>query len=179
MSPRAHCDATGGPVATASTGAFDIRNVNLILPFAPAQVEPELSAAFKQVLSLREMGSDAKGLADRHFMETAVRPSRGGRSALYRVKVGGHRFWTRDSCRRECAEDRYLDAMAHSAAMMEPATAAEVAKAREPVSAELASSDMPRASTLRRTLACMVKPRPLRIELAREICTARISGISA
>ncbi len=81
-SARAYCDATGGPIATTATGALDIRNVNLILPFAPAQAEPELSAAFKQVFSLREMGSDAKGLADRYFVETAVRPSP-GEGALY------------------------------------------------------------------------------------------------
>ncbi|HLP67851.1 MAG TPA: DUF6448 family protein [Rhizobium sp.] len=36
-----------------------------------------MSAAFKHVFGLREMGSDAKGLADRHFVETAVRPSPG------------------------------------------------------------------------------------------------------
>jgi hypothetical protein len=70
MSAQAHCDAVDGPVATAAAKALDTRNVNLMLPFAPAQAEPELSAAFEQALAVRGKGPKAKTLADRYFMET-------------------------------------------------------------------------------------------------------------
>ena len=78
MSAQAHCDAVDGPVATAAVKSLDTRNVNLILPFAPAQAEPELSAALEQALAVRGKGPEAKTLADRYFMETAVRLHRAG-----------------------------------------------------------------------------------------------------
>ncbi|MEK1854493.1 MAG: DUF6448 family protein [Phyllobacterium sp.] len=159
MSARAHCDSANGPVATAAIRALDTRNVNLILPFAPAQAESELSAAFKQVLSVREKGPEAKALADRYFMETAVRLHRAGEGAPYTglkpagtdfgpaipaaekaLKIGKSNDLTALMAEQVAhgIEDRYHDAMAHSAATMEPTTAADVAKARERVSAELA-----------------------------------------
>lgn len=80
---QAHCDAVDGPVATAALKALDSKNVNLILPFAPADAEPELTAAFEQVLVVRDKGPEAKALADRYFMETAVRLHRAGEKAPY------------------------------------------------------------------------------------------------
>ncbi|KSV85413.1 DUF6448 family protein [Sinorhizobium sp. GL28] len=161
MSARAHCDAADGPVATAAIRALDTRNVNLILPFAPAQAEPELSVAFKQALSVREKGPEAKALADHYFMETAVRLHRAGEGAPYTgLKPAGTDFGPAIPAAEKALkigksddltaliaeqvahgiEDRYRDAMPHSAApaMMAPSTAADVAKARERVSAELA-----------------------------------------
>jgi hypothetical protein len=79
----AHCDAVDGPVATAALKALETRNVNLILPYAPAEAEPALAAAFEQALVVRTMGSEAKALADRYFMETAVRLHRAGEHAPY------------------------------------------------------------------------------------------------
>lgn len=158
MSARAHCDAADGPVATAAIRALDTRNVNLILPFAPAQAEPELSAAFKQALSVREKGPEARALADRYLMETAVRLHRAGEGASYTgLKPAGTDFGPAIPAAEKALkigksddltalmaeqvahgiEDRYREAMAHSAAM-EPTKAADVAKARERVSAELA-----------------------------------------
>lgn len=80
---QAHCDAVDGPVATAALKALDSKNVNLILPFAPADAEPELTAAFEQTLVVRGKGPEAKALADRYFMETAVRLHRAGEKAPY------------------------------------------------------------------------------------------------
>jgi hypothetical protein len=37
---QAHCDAVDGPVAAAARKALDTKNVNLILPYAPAEAEP-------------------------------------------------------------------------------------------------------------------------------------------
>jgi hypothetical protein len=159
MSTEAHCDAVDGPVATAAVKALDARNVNLILPFAPAQAEPELSAAFEQALTVRAAGSDAKALADRYFMETAVRLHRAGEGAPYTgLKPAGTDFGPAIPAAEKALEmgkgddltalmmeqvadgiaERYREAMVHSAATKEPASAADVPAARERVSAELA-----------------------------------------
>lgn len=80
---QAHCDAIGGPVTTAAVRALDTNNVNAVLPYVLASAEPELTAAFSQAITVRAGGPDAKVLADRYFMETAVRLHRAGEGAPY------------------------------------------------------------------------------------------------
>jgi Family of unknown function (DUF6448) len=80
---QAHCDSVDGPVAKAAIAALDSKNVNLALPFAPAGAEPEIKASFTQALKARALGSDAKMLADRAFVETTVRLHRAGEGAPY------------------------------------------------------------------------------------------------
>lgn len=159
MSAEAHCDAVDGPVATAAVKALDTRNVNLILPFAPAQAESELSAAFEQALAVRGKGPDAKALADRYFMETAVRLHRAGEGAAYTgLQPAGTDFGPAIPAAEKALEtgktdelttlmseqvthgiaDRFKDAVAHRSATKEPAAASEIGAARERVSAELA-----------------------------------------
>lgn len=159
MSAQAHCDAVDGPVATAAIKALDTRNVNLILPYAPAQTEPELSAAFEQALAVRGKGPEAKTLADRYFMETAVRLHRAGEGASYTgMQPAGTDFGPAIPAAEKALEtgktdgltelmseqvahgiaDQFKDAMAHRSATKEPAAPADVASARERVSAELA-----------------------------------------
>lgn len=159
MSAQAHCDAVDGPVATAALKALDTGNVNLILPYAPAQAEPELSVAFEHALAVRGKGPEAKALADRYFMETAVRLHRAGEGAPYTgLQPAGTDFGPAIPAAEKALEagktddlttlmseqvadgiaDRYRDAMAYHSATKEPAAAADVAAARERVSAELA-----------------------------------------
>ncbi len=80
---QAHCDAVDGPVATAAVKALETKNVNLILPYVPATAETELTATFEQAVTVRAKGPEAKALADRYFMETAVRLHRAGEKAPY------------------------------------------------------------------------------------------------
>ncbi len=80
---QAHCDSENGPVATAALKALEAKNVNLVLPYAPATAEPELTSAFQQAIAVRGTGPVAKSLADRYFMETAVRLHRAGENAPY------------------------------------------------------------------------------------------------
>ncbi|MEY9199461.1 hypothetical protein ABIA16_004640 [Sinorhizobium fredii] len=159
ISARAHCDAADGPVATAAVRALDTGNVNLILPFAPARAEPELQAVFQQALKVRNQGPDAKALAERYFMETAVRLHRAGEGAPYTgLKPAGTDFGPAIPAAEDALEtgkadaltalmteevghgiaEKYREAMAHQAASREPITQADVAKARDRVSAELA-----------------------------------------
>jgi hypothetical protein len=83
QSAEAHCDSIDGPVAKAALAALDTGNVNLALPYAPADAENEIKAAFAQSLKVRALGSDAKALADRSFVETTVRLHRAGEGAAY------------------------------------------------------------------------------------------------
>ncbi len=159
LSAEAHCDAVDGPVATAAIEALDSQNVNLVLPYAPAAAEPELTAAFKQALVVRGKGPEAKALADRYFMETAVRLHRVGENAPYTgLKPAGVDFGPAipaaekalesgelrplvhlmsQQVGREIAE-RFEKAQARQIAAKAPTRREEVQAARERVSAELA-----------------------------------------
>jgi hypothetical protein len=155
---QAHCDAVDGPVATAALKALDTRNVNLILPYVPAEAEPELTAAFEQTVIVRGKTPEAKALADRYFMEAAVRLHRAGEKAPYtglkpaRVDFGpaipaaeraleaGRSDPLVKLLSRELGHGlaTHLEhALAKRAATKEPATKAGVQAARERVSAEL------------------------------------------
>jgi hypothetical protein len=72
-----------GPVVQAAQRALEERNVDLILPYVPAEGEEELRAAFEKVVSAREQGQTAKEVADRYFYETAVRVHRAGEGAPF------------------------------------------------------------------------------------------------
>lgn len=78
---RAHCDSVDGPVAKAIHKALETGNINLVLPYAPASAEAELKATFAEARKVRALGPDARKLADRSFMETAIRLHRAGEGA--------------------------------------------------------------------------------------------------
>ncbi len=78
-----HCDTLDGPIVTAAKRALEKHNVNLILPYAPAEAESELLKAFEKTLHVRALGGEAAALADYWFFETAVRLHRAGEGAPY------------------------------------------------------------------------------------------------
>jgi hypothetical protein len=159
LGAQAHCDSIGGPVATAALRALDAGNVNLVLPYAPASAEPELVAAFTQATGVRGLSPEAKALADRYFMETAVRLHRAGEGAPYQsLKPAGTDFgpaipaaeraledgqpepllaFLSDEIRRGVTE-RLGHALAARSAPKEPALTAEVPAARERIGEEFA-----------------------------------------
>jgi hypothetical protein len=69
----AHCDTMSGPVAVAARKALESDNVGLIQIWVGRDQEKELQERFRQCLSVRKMGGQAKELADRYFIETAIR----------------------------------------------------------------------------------------------------------
>jgi Family of unknown function (DUF6448) len=79
----AHCDSEKGPVAQAALKALEVKDVNLVLPYVQPEAEAELTVAFKQALEVRKEGGTSKELADRYFMETAIRLHRLGEGASY------------------------------------------------------------------------------------------------
>jgi hypothetical protein len=78
-----HCDGLDGPVVQLAIKALDSGNVNYVLPWVQANDEPEVRNAFNHALSVRNLGPDAKALADRHFFETLVRIHRAGEGAPF------------------------------------------------------------------------------------------------
>lgn len=80
---QAHCDTVDGPVAKAAITALETGNVNAVLPFAPAEAETEIIAAFDQTVRVRSRDDEVRQLADRYFMETVVRLHRQGENAPF------------------------------------------------------------------------------------------------
>lgn len=78
-----HCDGMDGPVVTLARKALAAKNVNLVLPWVPAQDEPEVREAFTHALAVRALSPQAERLADRHFFETLVRVHRAAEGAPY------------------------------------------------------------------------------------------------
>lgn len=79
----AHCDALDGPVIKAAQKALATGNVNLVLIWVQPNDEAEIKSAFEQTLKVRQLGAEAKQLADRYFFETLVRIHRAGEGAPY------------------------------------------------------------------------------------------------
>ena len=76
-----HCDSLDGPVVGAARMALEKEDVNLVLPYVPAEGEGEVTEAFRKVLPLRKDG--AREVADRYFFETVVRIHRAGEGAPF------------------------------------------------------------------------------------------------
>jgi hypothetical protein len=69
----AHCDTMSGPVAVAARKALESGDIKLVQIWVGQSQEKELGERFRQCLSVRKMGGQAKELADKYFIETAIR----------------------------------------------------------------------------------------------------------
>ena len=78
-----HCDSLDGPVVSAARRALDAGDVELVLAYVPADGEDEVRAAFARTLPVRDLGPQARDLADLSFFETVVRIHRAGEGAPY------------------------------------------------------------------------------------------------
>lgn len=154
----AHCDTLDGPVAKAASKALETGNIYLVLPYAPDSAEKELQEAFAQARKVRVLGSEARALADRSFLETAIRLHRAGEGAAYTGLKPAGLDWgpvipaaeraveTDDLSQLKAVlmkeiEHALDERLAHvretRKASKEPTSAAAVPAARERVSAEL------------------------------------------
>lgn len=78
-----HCDTMDGPLVALARKALQEKNVNLVLPWVRPEDEHEIRHAFDHVQVVRELGSEARSLADEHFLETLVRIHRAGEGAPF------------------------------------------------------------------------------------------------
>jgi len=79
----AHCDTYDGPVVKAGQQALETGTLEHALIWIKPAAEPELRAVFMQTRKVRELGADARELADRYFLETLVRLHRAGEGEPY------------------------------------------------------------------------------------------------
>lgn len=70
---EAHCDRLDGPVAEAAREALETGDFDQIRIWVTRDQEAELREAFDRSREVRTLGPEARHLADRHFLETAVR----------------------------------------------------------------------------------------------------------
>lgn len=74
----AHCDTLDGPAVRDGRQALRTGAVNHALKWVQAQDDAEVGQAFALSRRVRDLGPDARDLADRYFLETLVRLHRAG-----------------------------------------------------------------------------------------------------
>lgn len=79
----AHCDGMDGPVVEAGREALATGNVDHALVWVVPADEAEVRAAFDHAAQVRQLGEEARELADRFFFETLVRVHRAGEGEPY------------------------------------------------------------------------------------------------
>jgi hypothetical protein len=79
----AHCDTYDGPVVKAGQRTLETGDLVHALIWIKPAAEPELRAAFERSRKVRDLGPDARELADRFFLETLVRLHRAGEGEPY------------------------------------------------------------------------------------------------
>ena len=100
-----HCDGLDGPVVTVARKSLETGNVNLVLPWVRTEDEGDIRKVFDQARSVRNLGAEARELADTHFFETLVRIHRAGEGAPF----GGLQPAGRDLGPAVPAADRALE----------------------------------------------------------------------
>lgn len=78
-----HCDTMDGPLVQLGKKALEDKNVNLVLPWVRPEDEDKIRHVFAHAQAVRELGAQARSLADLHFLETLVRVHRAGEGAPY------------------------------------------------------------------------------------------------
>lgn len=79
----AHCDGLDGPVVSSARKALESGDRSLALMWVRPEDEAEVSRAFDEARTVRELGPAARTLADRSFFETLVRVHRAGEGAPF------------------------------------------------------------------------------------------------
>lgn len=80
---RAHCDTLDGPVVADARAALEDRDVTPVLKWVRAEDEAGIRDAFAQAIAVRQLGPEARSLADTYFFETLIRVHRAGEGAPY------------------------------------------------------------------------------------------------
>ena len=80
---EAHCDTLSGPVIGAARKAFEERDVAPVLKWIRPEDEADVKKAFELACRVRDLGPEARELAEKSFFETLVRIHRAGEGAPY------------------------------------------------------------------------------------------------
>jgi hypothetical protein len=79
----AHCDTLDGPVIRDARRALETGDVGPVLKWVRAIDESDVRSSLELALRVRNLGDEARALADLHFFETVVRIHRAGEGAPY------------------------------------------------------------------------------------------------
>ncbi len=79
----AHCDTMDGPAVKDGLKALETGNINYAYKWIFQEYEEELKEIYDLSLKARKLGSEAKEVADRWFLENFVRIHRAGEGASY------------------------------------------------------------------------------------------------
>lgn len=79
----AHCDSLEGPVIQDARLALEKNDPTPVLKWVKKDHEGEIRETFKQTMTVRVQGDDARALADRYFFETLVRIHRAGEGEAF------------------------------------------------------------------------------------------------
>lgn len=79
----AHCDAVDGPVITQATAALNTGDITPLLKWVPETEEATVKRAYVQTRKLRQLGPEARQVADMHFFETLVRIHRASEGVAF------------------------------------------------------------------------------------------------
>lgn len=82
-SALAHCDTVDGPVVASARRALTLGDVTPVLKWVNSEHEDEVEALFAHSIVVRQLGDEARQLADRYFFETMVRLHREGEGFGY------------------------------------------------------------------------------------------------
>ena len=80
---QAYYDTEDGPVAAAAKKAIETKNVNHALIWVLPEFGSEIKTAYQKTLYVRQLNPEAKELADKNFIETAVRYHNLGQNKPY------------------------------------------------------------------------------------------------
>jgi len=83
LSAWAHCDTLDGPVVSDARAALESGDVTPLLKWVRASDEADIRAAFERSRAVRELGPEARELADSSLFETLVRLHRAGEGASF------------------------------------------------------------------------------------------------
>jgi len=83
LKANSHCDTESGPVAVAARNALQTGKFETVAIWVAETQSRELQERFQECLAVYRMGGQAKELAERYFMETAVRLHREAEGMSY------------------------------------------------------------------------------------------------
>jgi len=83
LSASAHCDTMEGPTVADGYKAMDNNNVNYVMKWVGPEYEKEITDKFNLSMKVRELGPEAKDLAEQYFFGEVVRVHRAGEGAPF------------------------------------------------------------------------------------------------
>lgn len=79
----AHCDALDGPVVVEARQAMAAGDPQSLLKWVRPEDEKQIRQTFAQAMQVRELGEEAREVADNYFLETLIRLHRASEGAPY------------------------------------------------------------------------------------------------